>query len=92
VEDEEELVLQTAAESGWSDVYGFVPKPVPRVDAETSRWFTSTHPRSPLVTGLIATIHRQDGTRISLSDRGELAFTDQSPESIVSAPIQRLAG
>lgn len=89
VEDGEELVLQTAGESGWTDLYGFVPRPVPWVDVETSNWFTSTHPRSPFVTGLIATVHGQDGTRISLSDWGELALTDQSPEGILSTPIQR---
>src|SRR6202012_4610144 len=46
-------VLQTIREGEGIDVYAFVPEPVPDVDLETSNWFTSTHPRSPFVTGLI---------------------------------------
>ena len=48
-------MLQTADSSGWIDLYGFIPEPVPQIDVETSNWFTSTHPRSPFVTGLIVT-------------------------------------
>ena len=68
VEDGAELVLQEWEDGGWVDLYGFVPEPVPLADIATSNWYTCTHPRSPFVTGLIVAKHRDDGTRVSLSD------------------------
>lgn len=84
VQEGSELVLQAAVEptssqSGWMDLYGFVPEPVPLVDVETGNWFTATHPRSPFVTGLIVASQRPDGTRTSLSDWDELAFVEATP-------------
>jgi N-hydroxyarylamine O-acetyltransferase len=87
VSDGEEFVLQTADGSAWVDLYGFIPTPVPRVDVETSNWFTSTHPRSPFVTGLIVTTHRPDGSRLSLSDRNELSLVQQTPEGSSSTAV-----
>jgi arylamine N-acetyltransferase len=66
-----------------------VPEPVPLVDIETSNWFTSTHPRSPFVTGLIATIHRPDGSRISLSDWSGLALTEETPRGRAVTTVAR---
>ena len=91
VEDGQELVLQTEDGSGWNDLYGFVPEPVPFVDLETSNWFTCTHPRSPFVTGLNVTSHHQDGTRVSLSDWVALALTKETPQGRVVTPIERAA-
>jgi N-hydroxyarylamine O-acetyltransferase len=80
VEDGPELVLQTAQDGTWVDLYGFVPEPVPFIDVETSNWFTSTHPRSPFVTGLIVSTQRPDGTRVSLSDwQGGPSLTEETP-------------
>jgi arylamine N-acetyltransferase len=79
VEDGDELVLQTQDAGEWRDLYGFVPQPVPLVDIETSNWFTSTYPRSPFVTGLIAALQHQDGTRILLSDWAGLGLTEHAP-------------
>ena len=88
VADGEELVLQTMEDSGWRDLYGFIPSRVPLVDIETSNWFTSTHPRSPFVTGLIASIQRLDGTRVTLTDwGGELAFSQQLPAETTVTPV-----
>lgn len=89
VEDGQEFVLQTAAGSDWSDLYGFIPQPVPMVDVEMSNWFTSTHPRSPFVTGLVVSAQRQDGARTSLSDWGELALTEQTPAGSTVTPVSR---
>jgi N-hydroxyarylamine O-acetyltransferase len=80
VSEEGQCVLQTFADGGWTDLYGFVPEPVPLVDVETSNWFTSTHPHSPFVTGLIVARQRPDGTRVSLSDWEGLALTEQTPD------------
>ncbi len=79
VEDGRELVLQTAQDGEWIDLYGFVPEPVPFVDIETSNWFTCTHPRSPFVTGLIVSAHRPDGARLSLSDWRGLSLSEETP-------------
>jgi N-hydroxyarylamine O-acetyltransferase len=80
VEDGTELVLQTLVDGAWSDLYAFPPQPVPRIDIETSNWWTCTNPRSPFVFGLIAAAHRPDGTREMISDwSGPLVLTVQSP-------------
>ena len=51
IEDGPELVVQVVNDGAWTDMYGFVPVPVPVVDVEVSNWFTATHPSSPFVTG-----------------------------------------
>jgi N-hydroxyarylamine O-acetyltransferase len=60
VEDGAELVLQVFQDGGWTDMYGFVPEPVPPVDIEVNNWFTATHPESPFVTGLMIGARRAD--------------------------------
>ena len=89
MQDGAEHVLQTATADGWSDVYGFVPEPVPAVDIETSNWFTCTHPGSPFVTGLSIAVNRPDGTRIALSDRDGLTLTRHTPGEIVVSHPER---
>jgi N-hydroxyarylamine O-acetyltransferase len=79
VKDGPELVLQTAENGDWVDLYGFLPEPVPFVDIETSNWFTCTHPRSPFVSGLIVSAQHPDGTRVSLSDWERLSLKVQTP-------------
>jgi N-hydroxyarylamine O-acetyltransferase len=88
VEDGPELVLQTLADGSWSDLYSFSPEPVPRIDIETSNWWTCTHPQSPFVFGLVAAVHRPDGSRESINDwSGPLELRTHSPSDIqVSAP------
>lgn len=89
VTEGDEHVLQTADAAGWTDLYAFLPQPVPHVDLETSNWFTCTHPRSPFVTGLIVAAHRRDGTRIILSDWTELSLAEQAPGETTVAPVAR---
>jgi N-hydroxyarylamine O-acetyltransferase len=89
VEEGPELVLQTANGAEWEDLYGFIPEPVPFIDVETSNWFTSTHPRSPFVTGLIVARPLLDGTRLSLSDWSELALTESTPIGSTVSPVPR---
>jgi N-hydroxyarylamine O-acetyltransferase len=88
IEDGPELVLQTAQDGEWLDLYGFLPEPVPLIDVETSNWFTSTHPRSPFVTGLIVSAQRADGSRVSLSDWQELSLTEETPEGRWVRPVE----
>jgi N-hydroxyarylamine O-acetyltransferase len=89
VEDGAELVLQSAAGEEWVDVYGLVPEAVPEIDVELSNWWTSTHPRSPFVTGLFVSRQEDDGTRTSLSDWFELALTEQTPAGASATPVAR---
>ena len=80
VEQGPEWVLQVAGSaSGWEDLYGFVPEPVPIVDIETSNWFTATHPRSPFVTGLVVGLHEPDGSTVTVRDWDGLALTRRTP-------------
>jgi arylamine N-acetyltransferase len=90
VEQGPELVLQTLADGTWSDAYAFSPHSVPRVDIETSNWWTSTNPQSPFVFGLIAAVHRPDGSRELLSDwSGSLQLTVQSPSDTHVSELPR---
>jgi N-hydroxyarylamine O-acetyltransferase len=87
-----ELVLQTLADGSWSDVYVFSPQPVPQIDIEMSNWWTSTHPQSPFVFGLIACVHHPDGSRESISDwSGPLELRVQSPGDTQIAQLPREA-
>jgi N-hydroxyarylamine O-acetyltransferase len=89
VEDGAELVLQTARDDDWEDLYGFSPDPVPLVDVETANWFTSTHPRSPFVTGLVAGVQAADGTHTMLSDWGGLTLTEATATGATVTPVER---
>lgn len=87
VEDGSELVLRTAQNGDWLELYGFVPEPVPFIDVETSNWFTCTHPRSPFVTGLIVSAVRGDATRVSLSDWQDLSLSEETPAGAKVSPV-----
>jgi N-hydroxyarylamine O-acetyltransferase len=90
IEDGAELVLQTSGPDGWSDVYGFLPRPVPRVDIEVSNWWICTNPRSPFVFGLIAAINHPDGRREAISDwSGPLQVMTMTPEGVESTEQPR---
>jgi N-hydroxyarylamine O-acetyltransferase len=88
IQDGDELVCQTTRDGEWIDVYAFVTRPVPRIDVELSNWFTSTFPRSPFVTSLMLAAHRRDGSRVLLSDREELALTEQTPSGSTVTPLK----
>ena len=92
VGDGDELVLQTLGPDGWSDLYAFLPRPVPHVDIEVSNWWTCTNPASPFVFGLIASIHHPDGRREAISDwSGALQATTMSPEGVQTTERPREA-
>lgn len=84
------LVLQTANEDGWRDLYAFRPEPVPAIDIELSNWFTCTHPDSRFVTRLLVTEHGEDGSRTTLSDfSGEMVLSVQTPTGSKREPVER---
>lgn len=89
VEEGAELVLQTAGEEGWTDLYAFLPQPVPLVDVETSNWFACSHPGSAFVTGLLVSAQDADGRRVVLSDWGQLALTESTPSGAQAATVAR---
>jgi N-hydroxyarylamine O-acetyltransferase len=91
VEDGSELVLQKLAGGEWADVYGFLPQPVPLIDVETSNWWTSTHPCSRFVTGLIVGVRGDDGTGTLLCDWSELSLSEQTPGGTSVTPLEREA-
>ncbi len=86
-EDGPELVVQAGNGDGRADLYGFVPEPAPFVDLETSNWYTSTHPRSPFVTGLMVCAHRPDGQRVFLRGFEEPALTEETPAGQKVTPV-----
>ncbi len=84
------LVLQTATDDGWRDLYAFHPEPVPAVDIELSNWFSCTHPQSRFVTRLLVTEHGEDGSRTTLSDfSGEMVLSAQTPTGSKREPVAR---
>ena len=90
VEDGSELVLQTRGPDGWSDVYGFPPHPVPRIDIDVSNWWICTNPRSPFVFGLIACVNHDDGRREVISDwSGPLQVMMMAPDGVESSEQPR---
>lgn len=60
VRDGAELVVQVFQDGAFTDLYGFVPEPVPHVDVEVSNWYTATYPSSPFVTGVFAGLRSPD--------------------------------
>lgn len=92
VSDADELVLQTLGTDGWSDVYAFLARPVPRVDIELSNWWICTNPASPFVFGLIASVNHPDGRREVISDwSGPLVATSMSPAGVQTTQEPREA-
>jgi N-hydroxyarylamine O-acetyltransferase len=90
IDDGRELVLQTDGPDGWADVYGFEPRPVPRVDIEVSNWWICTNPRSPFVFGLIAAVNHDDGRREAISDwSGPLQVMTMTPQGVESSEQPR---
>lgn len=90
IEEGPELVLQTQGPHGWSDVYGFLPHPVRRVDIEVSNWWICTNPRSPFVFGLIASVNHKDGLREAISDwSGPLQVMTMTPDGVQSTEQPR---
>jgi N-hydroxyarylamine O-acetyltransferase len=91
VEDDSGLVLQQLAGDEWVDVYGFLPQPVPLIDVEVSNWWTSTHPRSLFVTGLIVGVRGVDGSGSLLCDWSGLSLSEQTPVGTSVTPLEREA-
>ena len=60
MKDGREWVLQVFQDGGWTDMFSFVPEPVPRVDIEVSNWYTATHPTSSFVNGIMAGLRSVD--------------------------------
>jgi N-hydroxyarylamine O-acetyltransferase len=82
-------VLQSELADGWTDLYSFLPEPVPLIDVETSNWFTCSHPRSPFVTGLIVAVQRADGRRVAMSDWDGLSLIEEAPGERTATAIDR---
>jgi N-hydroxyarylamine O-acetyltransferase len=91
VEDGSELMLQKLADDEWVDVYGFLPQPVALIDVEVSNWWTSTHPHSLFVTGLIVGVRGNDGSGTLLCDWSELSISEQTPMGTDVTPLKREA-
>jgi len=82
------LVLQTAVDGNWEDLYAFSTEVVQEIDIEVGNWFTSTHPQSRFVTNLLITAHDEHAVRSTLSDfAGELTLSVSSPTQRTREPV-----
>jgi N-hydroxyarylamine O-acetyltransferase len=89
VPEGKDLVLQTQEGDAWRDAYAFEPEPSPPIDIELGNWYTSTHPDSLFVYGLIVARHLPDGTRVWLSDwSGTLTLTRSTPRDSFASQHQ----
>jgi len=86
---EHEYVLQSCENGAWSDAYSFLPFPVPKADVEAINWFTSTHPSSLFVTGLLVSRQWEDGRRLAVSDWGGLALLERTAEHTTRTGLTR---
>jgi N-hydroxyarylamine O-acetyltransferase len=89
VEADPEYVLRGYEDGGWSDLYSFLPHPVPKIDVETINWWTSTHPSSAFVAGLLVSRQWPDGRRLVLSDWGGLALLERTAEQTTRTTPER---
>ena len=77
------------AEGEWSDLYAFVPKPVPFVDLETSNWFTCSHPRLA-VRDRPADQRPERGRHAHHAERlGRAVAGEQTPRERTVTPVTR---
>lgn len=62
------LILQAQVRGEWQTLYEFTTAVRPQIDLTVGSWYTSTHPASHFVTGLMAAAVTEDG-RCNLSGR-----------------------
>ena len=86
VDDGPELVLQVYQDGGWSDMYGFIPEPASHVDIVVNNWYTSTHPESQFVTGIMAGLRSPE--RCSMLFVNEQAILVERPVGGESAIVE----
>ena len=84
VRENNQHVLQSLRPEGWFDLYSFTLEEQHPVDFEVSNYFTSTHPRSPFVTRLIAQQPGKD-VRLILVNR---QFTEQRADSVSEITLE----
>jgi N-hydroxyarylamine O-acetyltransferase len=86
VDQDDDLLLQTATHEGWADCYRVVPGGPQQIDCELANWFVATHPNSLLRHNLLAA-RAIDGGRLRLfNDR----LSTYRPES--AAPHEQVLG
>ncbi|HEX4435925.1 MAG TPA: arylamine N-acetyltransferase [Solirubrobacteraceae bacterium] len=84
-----EWILQTSEEGEWIGLYGFLPQPVAAIDIEMSNWWTATSPKSRFVSGFLVSRQWLDGRRLILSDWGELALLERTPDASRTTTVER---
>jgi len=89
-------VLQTLRAGDWFALYAFALERRSPVDYEMANWFTSTHPRSPFVQGVVAqrlfpdgwlTLHGLELTRSHTDGRSETTMV--SEDELLSVLAER---
>jgi N-hydroxyarylamine O-acetyltransferase len=80
----DELVLESKESDGWLDLYSFTRERQYPVDYEASNYWTSTHPSSPFVQGLVV----QKGTLSSRLILRHRELTELKPPDKTTALIE----
>jgi N-hydroxyarylamine O-acetyltransferase len=86
-----ELVLMAQSDGSWSDMYSFVPEPVPEIDIETSNWFASTHSRSIFTRSLVIASHAGASRTLLREVDGALTLASRTPTQQTVTAVERAA-
>jgi arylamine N-acetyltransferase len=76
------LVMQVLVRDEWQALYEFTTQTRPQIDLQMGSWFTSTHPSSHFVTGLMAAIVTDDA-RCNLFGRNLAIHREGGTEKIL---------
>jgi N-hydroxyarylamine O-acetyltransferase len=87
---DDELVLVARGSDGeWTDMYSFVPEPVPFVDIETSNWFASTYPTSMFISSIVVAVNEGRSRRLLTDRGGSLTLLTSTPDGQTVADVER---
>lgn len=91
VDDGDVRVLWGLRGDGWLDLYAFTEEPQLPVDYEVANHYTSTWPRSPFVTKIIAQRSGLDERWMLIDDELRVERPDGTERWVVASPGERLS-
>jgi N-hydroxyarylamine O-acetyltransferase len=91
VEEGDVRVLRGLRSDGWMDLYAFTDEPQLPVDYEVANHYTSTWPRSPFVTRIIAQRSGLDERWMLIDDELRVERPDGTERWSVDSPEERLS-
>ncbi len=91
IEESDVRVLRGLRSDGWMDLYAFTEEPQLPVDYEVANHYTSTWPRSPFVTKVVAQRSGVDERWMMIDDELRVERPDGTQRWTVATPEERLS-